>query len=337
MTTPLRPHLYWFLMIIGMTPLRVDAQKQGTDSKGKSVFDYYSLNEVRLNVDASEPLSLSMARPLSRGIFLRGFDTTVVKASQLTAKVSLLNAGEQVVISDLQDKRLGWGLDVGYQTAIDRAGKNFTGATYVWGVTLGYKSDNVKLFDVSDSTIRVVHPTSWSISGNLTWFAPDREGFRWMLAIGAKAERTWNKDDLLDFKGRSGAIVTSSVVAFTEPDGLFGRLDNEVDRVRLAVSAPLYFLQWNPMPFLVVVATSTGEPSYRAGMLINRLTNPFEATSFELPSSFGLGVDVAYTATDGVGPAALYVRGSIGLGKLDKTDRSLKRKAVSGQMRSFFE
>ena len=290
------------------------AQKIGTDSKGKSIFSFYSLNDYRLEFDTEEPFSLGFSTYRFKTTFTIDADTTVVKNSGIYVNLSMLNSDDYINFKNLSEMRPGAGFKIGWQKSIEKFQDidRTPGGTYSWGINAFFNFDNIKLYNPLDSLTTTKLPLTYGLESNFTYFSKSK--FRNMIAINLSYNRTWNDDELLNFQTIDKTTIANNIVALEDFEGRYGLLSNEIDKVRLSTSFPFYIGYLNPIPYLVLNVSSNSAPKYSVGTFINILTKKLEVKDFNIPSSFGLGIDWTYSANNWTKPS-IFMRGAINFGK----------------------
>jgi hypothetical protein len=302
------------ICVIFLTGKYSFGQKIGTDSKGESIFYFYSLNDYRLEFDTEEPLSLGFSTYRFRTTFTRDADTTVIKNSGLFVNLSMLNSDDYINFKNLSEMRPGAGIKVGWQKSIEKFQDidRTPSGTYAWGINALFNFDNIKLYNPLNDIVSKKLPLTYGLESNFTYFSKSK--FRNMIAINLSYNRTWNDDELLNFQSLDKVTIDNNVVALEDFEGRYGELSNEVDKVRLSTSFPFYIGYVNPIPYLVLNTSSNSAPKYSVGTFVNILTKKLEVKDFSIPSSFGLGIDWTYTKNEWTKPA-IFIRGAINFGK----------------------
>jgi hypothetical protein len=210
----------------------------------------------------------------------------------------MLNADEYFLVKKLKDLRPGLGLKLGHQVSID----TFTNIdaipdpykrtfAFIWNGI--FNIDNIKLYDKTSGKIEKRYPLTYGAEITLNYFFKHRskDSTRVALALNAKLVRTWNDDDLDNYKLISETTVnTSQVVAFDKFDGRYGTLE-EKTKFRTSLSIPTYFWHLNPIPFVVGNFVSGEKAKYHVGLFTNFLAKRLPKARFSIPASVGMGVD----------------------------------------------
>lgn len=88
----------------------------------------------------------------------------------------------------------------------------------------------------------------------------------------------------------------------------------KINCVTGAVSIPMAFWYFNPIPYAVLSANSGSKPTYFLGIYNNLLSTEIKFRAFEAPSSFGIGID--WSSKDNKwSKANVFVRGNISIGE----------------------
>lgn len=291
------------------------AQKIGTDSKGKSIFSFYSLNDYRLEIATDEPLSIGSSFRRINTTFTVGGSKTVIKSSGMYLNLSLLNSTNIINFNTLGSINPGLGIKLGYQNSIKEFSDiNITPkGTYAWGINGVFNYENIKLFNTIDSTIGKKYPLTYGLEANFTYFSKGK--LRNMIAVNASLMRTWNDDDLLNYQDKKNVVIGSNVVALEDFEGRFGELRTDISKFRLSVSSPFYLGYLNPIPYVAIVSNTGGTTKYFLGSYFNILTSKLEPKGYTIPSSIGIGVDWTYSSDKKWSSANIFLRGAINFGK----------------------
>ncbi|MCH5684294.1 hypothetical protein LWM68_08470 [Niabella sp. W65] len=233
-------------------------QDIATDSKGKSVFSYFSTKRYRFDFSAKDfSVTLSTKPRITNYYFdtiwngaAFTLDSTVIKQRAYYLQPSMINAADIVSLSDFSGFRPGGKLKLGYQSQVKKIFDVYKGTTYAWGVGVFVSLDNIKLFNTDKNIVEKRYPFSYGVEGNFTFFPPKSKYF--VLALNTSLSRGWNDDGLLSYKDFGSAIITSQVVAFDKFDGKYGQLKTDVTRFRFAASVPVSIWYFNPTPYVVL-------------------------------------------------------------------------------------
>lgn len=306
---------YFSLITLILLTDNLFAQKIGVDSKGKSIFSFYSLSDYRLEVSTDEPLSIGRALTrFTTKYMVRGVPT-IVKDKGLYLNLSMLNSTDMLVFNSLSKMKPGFGIKLGYQKSvqsfndIDRTPRG----TYTAGVNTVFNMDNIKLFNTVDSIITKKYPLTYGVEGNFTYFS--KSNFRNIIALNISFSRTWNDDDLLSYQNKSDVIIGSTVVALEEFDGRFGKLKTDINKFRISTSFPFYIGYLNPIPYVVLISSTGNSPKYFLGTFFNILTAPLEKKDYTIPASLGIGIDWTYSTDKKWSSANIFLKGAINFGK----------------------
>jgi hypothetical protein len=302
------------------------AQDIATDSKGKAVFSYYGTKKYRFDFSSKDFSATFATNPIKtqyfnllqnqggKRVIVGAGDTSknVGKSSFFFLQPAILNASDMVSISDMKNFRPGGKLKIGYQRNVDTIYDNYKGATYGFGVNVFGAVDNLKLYNTDSNKVEKRYPYSMGIEGNFTFF-PWKLSRRVVLALTGNYTRGWDDNALLNYKDISSATITSAVVAFDKFDGKYGKLNTEVNKLRLTLSIPVTFWHLNPIPYAVCLITNTNQPAYFLGVYTNLLAKKINYRGFKSPSSFGIGVDWSQISGKWSTPN-VFIRGSISFG-----------------------
>jgi hypothetical protein len=295
------------------------AQKIGADSKGKSVFTYFT-NSPRIEINSTDELSIGKAfgTDSTQYVYTSTSQRTVSKWRGFTARVSALNADDRIVLSKLLSTRLGGELKVGVQSAVRRVTtlQNIRGVR-AWGINLIGSFDNFYYYDQNSKVISHEYPLTAGVEGDYdffytnvpAWLKPLRVQ-RFAIALHGSVRRTWNDDDLINYQDLDKVTVLPNAVALSDFRGRYGSLKTDVYQLRLAGSAPMYIGRLNPIPYAVFTHSVNGSTKLYPGLLLNILSKPVGGTSFSFPSTIGVGLDWAEQTWS---KPNLFVRGTFSL------------------------
>ncbi len=298
-----------FIFIIGN---KTYGQDIGADSKGKSIFTFYSLNDYRLEFDTKEPLSIAFSGNRIRTTFTRNADTTIVKLSGFVFKTSVLNSGESLALSNLSQLKPGIGLKAGYQKSIEKFNniKNTPSGTYSTGINAIFNMDNIMLYNTAIKIEEKKYPLTYGVELNYSHYSKKMR----IISLNTSLLRTWNKDKLVNYQTLSNAVIDSNVVSFKEFAGRYGQIENQITQFRFSASFPFYWKYLNPIPYVVFLSSTGSIPQYFVGINLNILNKPLGDEDFSIPSSIGVGIDWVYSGTKFSQPN-IFLRGAINFGK----------------------
>lgn len=277
-------------------------QNIGIDSEGESIFTFYPKGKSRFSLDINEmSFTNSFGNKSYRvekvGARIRNATTTVQKFRGWFFKAAMLNADDYFLVKKLDDLRPGIGLKLGHQNSIDTF-TNIDAIPKPYRGTFGFtwngifNVDNVKLFNTDISKTEKRYPLTAGAEATFNFFFKNTtaDSIRVAISLNTKLVRTWNDDDLLNYKELSSATMNPPVIAFEKFDGRYGVLKN-VTKFRASLSLPIYVWHLNPIPYGVVNVVSGSSPSYHVGLYTNILTEKLTKTRFTIPSSIGFGID----------------------------------------------
>ncbi len=297
------------------------SQKMGVDGKEKSVFTYYTFPSDRLSINAEGSVNYTFVFGLKDEVWVRTRtrDVTVVKKTGWTIDLGLTTDETFLSSENLSKLRPGLDLKFGKQKSIDTFNSidirlpNRKKSVKTYGFNIIFKIDNIRLFDSTLKQNSKKYPLTYGgeVYYNFIFRNLDTlNKHRIVLAFTGSATRTWNDDDLLSYQDIGDAIVTSEVVALEEFEGRFGILKPNVNSLRFSISLPMYFGNFNPIPFLVFNAKSFSMPSYRFGGFLNVLSKKLDQRKFSIPSSLGVGIDWKVQERK-IAKGTLFVKGTI--------------------------
>lgn len=324
------PRLFLFLFAL-ILQLQGSAQDIATDSKGKGVFSMYGIQKVRFDFSHKDFTStIRLYKDTVRYLKVLGDTISTIDTANVTKtynwflQLSMLNAANIVSLTDLSNFRPGGRIRLGYQINPDTISTDYTGYSYSFGISTFVSVDNFLHYDPAlGKEFHVRNPWSYGIEANLTWFLPEWLSERWIvMALNGSLSRGWNDNSLLNFKERDQAIIDPNVVAFDKFTGKYGELKTDVNRARAAISFPIkiawvkdtrwfrWMQYYSPTPYGVVNYSNGTAPLYIAGIYNNVFADKLTFNKFEVPSSFGLGVDWYHTEGKWSSPN-WFIRGSL--------------------------
>jgi hypothetical protein len=287
-------------------------QELVVDSKGEPVFQFYSVEDARLQLNRRSPLSASYLFP---GKNSKNNSGTLIQ-------LSVLNSGDFPLMQRLRDIRPGAGIKLGYQntigsfSAIDRSNKK---STHAWGVNALFTVDNIKLYDSVKGSASKRYPLTYGAEGHYTFFFKNKTGnpnWRKALSIYAALSSTWNDRNLLSYQGISKITIRPDVIAMQDFDGRYGALKNNFLKYRMAVSFPMFYKRLNPTPYWAAIFGTQNSPSYHMGIFTNVLSSSLKKSDTKMPSAFGVGFDWVYATEHLSSKVNVFVKAAISLGKL---------------------
>lgn len=286
-----------------------NAQEVAVDSKGEPVFQFYSVEDARLQFTKRSPLSASYVFP--------GHKNNCGTLVQL----SVLNSGDFPLIEKLRDIRPGAGVKLGYQNsleqfaAIDRSNKK---STHVWGINAIFNVDNIKLYDTIKKSSGKKYPLTYGVEGSYTFFFRNTANSKWRKALSmySAVSSTWNDRNLLSFQEISKITARPDVIAMQDFDGRYGILKKNFLKYRMAFSFPMFYKRFNPTPYWVAIFGTQNSPSYHMGVFTNILASSLTKSNTKMPSTFGLGFDWVYATEHLSSKVNLFVKALISLGRL---------------------
>lgn len=287
-----------------------NAQEVVVDSKGEPVFQFYSVEDARLQLTKRSPLSASYVFPGHKN------------NSGTLVQLSVLNSGDFPLVEKLRDIRPGAGIKLGYQNsleqfaAIDGSNKK---STHVWGINAIFNVDNIKLYDTIKKSSGKKYPLTYGVEGNYTFFFKNKTAtskWRKALSIYSAVSSTWNDRNLLSYQEISKITVGPDVIAMQDFDGRYGILKKNFLKYRMAFSFPMFYKRFNPTPYWVAIFGTQNSPSYHMGVFTNILSSSLAKSNTKMPSTFGFGFDWVYATEHLSSKVNLFVKASISLGRL---------------------
>lgn len=287
-----------------------NAQEVAVDSKGEPVFQFYSVQDARLQFNRRMPISASYVFPGAKN------------NSGTLLQLSVLNSGDLPLVGKLRDIRPGAGIKLGYQNtleqfaAIDGSNKK---STHAWGVNAFFNVDNIKLYDTIKGVAEKRYPLIYGVEGHYTFFFKNQTaGSKWRkaLSIYSAVSSSWNDRNLLSYAEISKITVRPDVMAMQDFDGRYGALKKNFFKYRMAVSFPMFYKRFNPTPYWVAIFGTQNSPSYHMGVFTNILSSSLDKSNTKLPATFGVGFDWVYATEHLSSKVNLFVKASISLGKL---------------------
>lgn len=286
------------------------AQEVAVDSKGEPVFQFYSVQDARLQFSRRTPVSASYIFPGQKS------------NSGTLLQLSVLNSGDLPLVGKLRDIRPGAGIKLGYQnsleqfTAIDQSNKK---STHVWGINAIFNVDNIKLYDTIEKSAGKKYPLTYGVEGNYTFFFKNKTAnskWRKALSIYSAVSSTWNDRNLLSYQEISKVTMRPDVIAMQDFDGRYGVLKENFFKYRMAVSFPMFYKRFNPTPYWAAIFGTQNSPSYHMGVFTNILSSSLAKSNTRMPGTFGIGFDWVYATEHLSSKVNLFVKASISLGKL---------------------
>lgn len=309
-----------FLLMTFQT-LYVKAQTIGADSRGKSVFTHVSPANLRLETSQEEPLVISYFQTTDsiESVLVPSRTKIVEKFTGINYRLSLRNADKFTSLSQLKKLNPGVGFRLGYQITvpkfddIDKMPKKYW-STYTCGINALVDMDNINLYDPKLGFASKKYPISYGIEGNLSLFFRSYKfinqlRIRHSLSFNFSVLRTWN-DDLKSYQELSRTTIDSNVIVLKDFAGKYGSLQNDINRFRFSVSAPIYLWHLNLIPFGAVYLNTFSTPRYHLGVFANILKEKLTVSNFKIPSSLGIGVD-RVMQTSSASTTEIYIRGSL--------------------------
>jgi hypothetical protein len=286
------------------------AQEVAVDSKGEPVFQFYSVQDARLQFSRRTPVSASYIFPGQKS------------NSGTLLQLSVLNSGDLPLVGKLRDIRPGAGIKLGYQNsleqfaAIDQSNKK---STHVWGINAIFNVDNIKLYDTIGKSAGKKYPLTYGVEGNYTFFFKNKTAnskWRKALSIYSAVSSTWNDRNLLSYQEISKVTMRPDVIAMQDFDGRYGVLKENFFKYRMAVSFPMFYKRFNPTPYWAAIFGTQNSPSYHMGVFTNILSSSLAKSNTRMPGTFGIGFDWVYATEHLSSKVNLFVKASISLGKL---------------------
>ncbi|UPT71568.1 MAG: hypothetical protein M0D53_04180 [Flavobacterium sp. JAD_PAG50586_2] len=308
------------LLITLLSFENIFSQQMASDSKGESVFTSYSFDDYKINISTAEPLSVgvSLGRFLT-SLNLKDKAAIAGRNSDVYVNYGLLNSGDQLDFNKLNDNKFGHSIKLGYQNSV----VNLQNLNPFWffkgggGVAVFYNVDNFNFLNSETMEESSETPASYGLELNSTIFITETNVFTKLTALLAFEAKyyinTWNSDELLNYQ--TDYIQNGTVVAMEDFKGKYGILKDDISKLRVAGSLPLYYGHFNLTPYTVLTTASESKPSYRAGTNFNIIQAPIDREELNFGSSFGIGID--WLNQDGEwSQANIFLRGSISFGKI---------------------
>lgn len=289
------------LLMLALTAcaLPLAAQNIGTDGENQSVFTNYSSRELTLQLTTSAPLTLSKAFTFKKTPKWYLDKTTgkrvetMTKLHQFSAQLSMLNSGDDGYLT-LKNMRPGIGAKFGYQVTTDTFKRlDVVGGAITGGFNGIFKMDNIDLYDTDNNTRGTRLPLTYGVEGYFNWFLPNghHRSFLAALAVTGTLKHTWNKEDLINFQNIGSVTILPDIVALKEFKGKYGAFRSNITSGRFSLAVPMYYSNFNLIPYVVYNKLSAPASNYRMGAFLNILSKPLESTNIIIPSSLGFGVD----------------------------------------------
>lgn len=286
------------------------SQEVAVDSKGEPVFQFYSLEDARMQFNRRTPVSASYL-----------FHATEMKNAGTLLQLSILNSGDFPMISKLRDVRPGAGIKIGRQHVlgefndIDVSKKT----VHAWGVNAFFNVDNIKLYDTLTAMTGKKYPLTYGVESNHTFFFKNKKsnpGWRKALAIYTALSSTWNDHNMLSYQDVSKITSRPDVIAMQDFDGRYGTLRKNFFKYRMAVSFPMFYKRFNPTPYLAAIFGTHNSPSYHMGVFTNLLASSLNKSKTNMPATFGIGFDWVYATEHLPSKVNLFLKAAVNFGKL---------------------
>ncbi len=289
-------------------------QEVAVDSKGEPVFQFYSKEDARLQFNRRTPVSASYV--------FNSKEKGDNQFSGMLLQVSVLNSGDFPFIEKLKDIRPGAGVKIGYQNSIEQfhaIDQSKNKPAHAWGVNAFFNVDNIKLYDTVKSFAEKYYPVSYGAEGNYTLFFRNKNGnTKWRKAVSlfTSVSSTWNDHNLLSYQEISKITMRPDVIALQDFDGRYGTLKENFFKYRMAVSFPMFYKRFNPVPYWVAIFGTQNSPSYHVGVFTNILSSSLSKSNTKLPGSFGLGFDWVYATEHLSSKVNLFLKVAVSLDRL---------------------
>ena len=194
-----------FLFLFGTSYLH--AQKIASDSEGESVFSNYSFDDYKIDISTDEPFSIGFSGSQFKNSFSKVKKDVSNKAKDYYFKYGLLNSGDQLDFSKLNNNKFGHSFKIGYQsivTSLANINQTFLGRGGL-GVSAFFNIDN---FDYYNSTTQVEttkQPVSYGVELNgMFFFKKAITNFKKITPVIAFETKyfikTWNNNTLLNYQ-----------------------------------------------------------------------------------------------------------------------------------------
>ena len=289
----------------------LNGQEVAVDSKGEPVFQFYSLEDARLQFTRRMPLAASYV-----------FDMNGVKKNAgMLVQLSVLNSGDFPMVEKLRDIRPGAGIKIGYQNTLGKFSDvdQSKESIHAWGINAFFNVDNIKLYDTIENVAEKKYPLVYGVEGNYTLFFANKKGnnsWKKAFSIYAAVGSSWNDRNLLSYQEISKVTLRPDVVAMQEFDGRYGILKKNFFKYRMAASFPMFYKRFNPTPYLVAIFGTQNSPSYHMGVFTNILASSLSKSDVKMPAIFGLGFDWVYATEHLSSKVNLFLKVAVSLGNL---------------------
>jgi hypothetical protein len=299
-------------------------QDVAVDSKGETVFAFYSLPDWRFEFSSKTPLSLGVSGKRFRTTYktktklMLTKDTTVVKESGVYYKLELLNSSKLFTFSTLNQIDAGIKANIGWQMTLGKVKRLIGKGAWVYGANSYLAIDNFNIYNTISKNIEKKKPTSFGIDINISHIFPKSDGkekFHVLSAI-ASFSKTWNDDDLLNYREIENVTITQTVIGLDKFSGRFGELNENINKLRVAVSYATVVGIFNPIPYIIFTDNNISAPKYHVGLFLNILSKKLDKADYTIPSSIGLGIDFI-NAESKWSSANIFLKGSINFGKIN--------------------
>lgn len=285
-----------------------NAQEVAVDSKGEPVFQFYSIEDARIQFNRRTPLSASYL-----------FGSKAKPNSGTLLQLSVLNSGDFPMIEKLKDIRPGAGIKLGYQNTITQFTDIGQKSMHAWGINAFFNVDNFKLYDTIERVADKKYPLTYGVEGNYTILLKNKnQNTNWKkaLSIYTALSSTWNDHNLLSYQELSKVTIRPDVVAMQGFDGRYGVLRENFFKSRTVVSFPLFYKRFNATPYWAGIFGTQNSPSYHMGVFTNLLASSLNKSNTKMPSTFGVGFDWVYATEHLPAKVNVFIKASVGFGRI---------------------
>jgi len=298
----------------------VSGQEIGIDRKGKSIFTYYSKEDKRFSFTADGNLAYAQIFHARDVVYEKpeNHDITVKKFAAWTYRIALTSEEDLLSSEKLSKLRPGLQFKIGRQTSIDtflHLDHNLPtskGSVKTYGGNLILELANTKLYDSVTNRNSKKYPGTVGLEGNFNFIFKNKDSnskHRIILAFNGSLVNTYNDDELISYQNLAAATIRPPIVTLEELEGKFGRV-RRVNDLRFSVSLPMYFGHLNPIPYIVYNARTHSRLAYYTGVFLNFLNPVLNQRSFQIPSTFGIGVDCKYSG-DKFSKPVFFLKGEL--------------------------
>lgn len=319
------------ILLFNYTLGTIYSQDIAVDNKQNPVFSFYSFEDVRFNIDADKPLSISFsafrfltsvnqAAPATNNFITNRTPGPIpTRISGLVVNAAVINSEDQFLkFNSLRDFQPGGKLQIGWQSTMYTYTTNPTITSnheMIGGINLTTQVDNLKICNPDDEKISYKYPFSFGIDGNFGQMVVSTGVFQVFYSLHGSYRNTWNDEELKNYQKIESVETKTTVVALEDFDGRFGQLKIGRNTGRISASLPMFYSILNVTPYCSAYFYDYTSPEINVGAFFNILGDWFNVEKSSIPSTIGLGWD--FNIKSGTVSAPNYfIKGTLSFGKL---------------------